>query len=186
MDASNASHASAASEALLARIGNDPAVVAYLAWPGDFDLARRSPVEELTLPSGDPLHPIAGDGAGGTYFLVGKEGDPARPVLYADSEGQAALIAASLAEAVELVVVCPLWHDAAAGFPLPELEAQIRADMPEFDRARDAVAAALGLTPPPADEVLARLLATAARTVPDFLPYVDDDDHGPYAPLIGG
>ncbi|MFF3560591.1 hypothetical protein ACFYXS_11215 [Streptomyces sp. NPDC002574] len=186
MDASNPAHSSAAPHDLLARIANDPAVVAYLAWPGDFDLDRRSPVEELSLPSGDPLHPIAGDGAGGTYFLVGKEGDPVRPVLYADSEGQAALIGASLREAVELVVVCPLWRDAAAGFPLPELEAQVRADMPDFDRAREAVAAALGLTPPPADEAVARLLATAARTVPDFLPYVDDDDHGPYELLIEG
>ncbi|MEU6346629.1 hypothetical protein ABZ883_37420 [Streptomyces sp. NPDC046977] len=175
-----------ASQTLLARIENDPAVVAYLAWPGDFDLGRRTPVEELTLPSGDPLRPIAGDGAGGTYFLVGKEGAAVRPVLYADSEGQAALVGASLEEAVELVVVCPLWRDAASGFPLPELEEQIRADMPDFDRVRAEVVAALGLTPPPADEVVARLRTTAARTVPDFLPYVDHEDYGPYELLIEG
>ncbi|MDX2702246.1 hypothetical protein PV350_05205 [Streptomyces sp. PA03-6a] len=174
-----------ASEALLIRIENDPVAAQHLAWPGDFDITRRDPVEDVRLPSGLVMRPIAGDGAGGTFFLCGEPGDAERPVVYADSEGQAALIGADLAEAVELIVSCPMWwRDVDSGLPLEELEAEVREDHPDLDRQREEVAAALGLTLPPVEEVVARLQATAARTAPDFLPYVDDDDHEPYEPLF--
>ncbi|MFE0626322.1 hypothetical protein ACFW3D_05060 [Streptomyces sp. NPDC058864] len=174
-----------ASEALLTRIENDPLAARRLAWPGDFDITRRDPVEDVRLPSGLTMRPIAGDGAGGTFFLCGEPGEAERPVVYADSEGQAALIGADLTEAVELIVVCPMWHDLATGYSPAELEADLRADHPDLDRQREELAAALGLTLPPVEEVVSRLRATTARTVPDFLPYVDDDDHGPYEPLFG-
>jgi hypothetical protein len=175
-----------ASEALLTRIENDPVAAARLAWPGDFDITRRDPVEDVRLPSGLALRPIAGDGAGGTFFLCGEPGDAERPVLFADSEGQAALIGADLAEAVELIVSCPMWwRDVRPGVSPEELDAEVRADHPDLDREREELAAALGLTPPPVEEVIARLRRTAARTAPDFLPYVDDDDHEPYEPLFG-
>ena len=174
-----------ASEALLIRIENDPVAAQHLAWPGDFDITRRDPVEDVRLPSGLTMRPIAGDGAGGTFFLCGDSGDAERPVVYADSEGQAALIGADLAEAVELIVSCPMWRDLAKGFDPAELEADLRADHPDLDREREELAAALGLTFPPVQEVVTRLRATAARTAPDFLPFVDDDDHEPYEPLFG-
>lgn len=177
-----------ASEALLTRIENDPVAAARLVWPGDFDIARRDPIEDVRLPSGLAMRPIAGDGTGGTFFLCGEPGDAERPVVYADSEGQAALIGADLAEAVELIVVCAMWwRDAYSGFSPEEFDAEIREDHPDLDldREREELAAALGLTPPPVEEVVARLRTTAARTAPDFLPYVDDDGHVPYEPLFG-
>ncbi|MDX3356978.1 hypothetical protein PV703_27475 [Streptomyces sp. ME01-24h] len=174
-----------ASEALLTRIENDPVAAQRLAWPGDFDITRRDPVEAVRLSSGLTIRPIAGDGAGGTFFLCGEPGDAERPVVYADSEGQAALIGADLPEAVELIVSCPMWwHDVDSGLPLEELAAEVREDHPDLDRERAELVAALGLTLPPVEEVVARLRATAARTAPDFLPYVDDDDHEPYEPLF--
>jgi hypothetical protein len=61
-----------ASEDLLRQLEQDPTLAGALAWPGDFDIDRRDPVEAVVLPSGAPLHPMAGDGAGGTYFLCGE------------------------------------------------------------------------------------------------------------------
>ncbi|MFJ6515030.1 hypothetical protein ACIQMO_13275 [Streptomyces sp. NPDC091406] len=55
-----------ASDALLRRLEQDSSLAAALAWPGDFDVDRRDPSEDLVLPSGRPLHPVAGCGAGGT------------------------------------------------------------------------------------------------------------------------
>ncbi|WP_245173597.1 hypothetical protein [Streptomyces aureus] len=60
-----------------------------------------------------PLCPKAGfvgDGAGGTFFFCG-EGGEERPILYADSEGGAALVAIGLAE---LLLVVPWWRDCQA------------------------------------------------------------------------
>ncbi|MGW2640200.1 hypothetical protein [Streptomyces sp. NPDC001348] len=172
------------SDALLRRLEQDSSLAAALAWPGDFDMGRRDPVEDLVLPSGGPLHPVAGCGAGGTYFLCGEAGDEERPVLYADSEGQATLIGADLVEAVTLIAVLPSWRDLAKGFPLSGLGADLRADHPDFDAERDRLLHALGLAPVSEEEAAARLLAVAARTAPDYLPRVPDDDHLPYEPLF--
>ncbi|MBQ0828400.1 hypothetical protein [Streptomyces tagetis] len=94
-------------ETLLHLIEQDPTLTATLACPCDFDITRRDPVEDLVLPTGRPLRPIAGCGAGGTYFLCGEPGAEERPVLYADSEGQATLIGTDLAEALTLLAVLP-------------------------------------------------------------------------------
>ncbi|MEU6535354.1 hypothetical protein [Streptomyces sp. NPDC047000] len=169
-----------ASEALLHRIESDPSSAAALASSGDFDIERRDPLEDLVLPTGLPLHPIAGCGAGGTYFLCGEHGAGERPVLYADSEGQATLIGADLVEAVTLVVVLPLWRDLAQGFTISELGTELRAERPDFDIERDRLLHALGLVSVSEAEAAARLLAVAARTAPDYVPRVPDDAHLPY------
>ncbi|WP_406270282.1 hypothetical protein OH779_30165 [Actinacidiphila glaucinigra] len=177
-----------ASEALLTRIENDPAAASGLTRTADFDITRRDPIDELRLPSGLAMRPTAGDAAGGTFYLCGEPGDAERPVVYADSEGQAALIGADLTEAMELIVSCPVWwHDVDSGLSPEKLDAEAREDQPDLDRERAELAAALGLTPPPVEEVVARLRATAARTAPDFLPYTGEGD-GPYdtyEPMFG-
>ncbi|WP_017589442.1 hypothetical protein [Nocardiopsis ganjiahuensis] len=81
-----------ASDALLTRIRTDHVLAGYLEWPGDFDVTRLDPVEELRLPDGSPLEPVAGCGGGGTYYLCGTHGTEPRPVLYTDSEGRAPAI----------------------------------------------------------------------------------------------
>jgi hypothetical protein len=173
-----------ASEALLRRIEQDPPLAAALAWPGDFDIDRRGPLEDLVLPKGRPLHPIAGCGAGGTYFLCGERGAEDRPVLYADSEGQATLIGADLVDAITLIVVLPFWRDLAKGFAISELGSDLRADHPGFDTERDHLPHSLGLVSIPEEEAAARLLAVAARTAPDYVPRVPDDDYLPYELLF--
>ncbi|MFD5421734.1 hypothetical protein ACFWJT_27335 [Streptomyces sp. NPDC127069] len=173
-------------EALLRRIAAHPEVDAYLACDGEFDLTRTDPIESIALPAGLPVEPVAGCGAGGTHYLCGPATpDGARPVLYTDSEGQATLIAESLAEALTLAVVLPSWHDALAGFRPPALNADYLEDNPDHPEVRDRLLAALRLPPATESEVLARLLATAARTVPDgFLPTVEGEEDAAFEPML--
>lgn len=173
-----------ASDDLLRRIEQEPSLATALAWPGDFDVERRDPIEELTLPTRSPLHPIAGCGAGGTYYLCGEAGAEERPVLYADSEGQATLIGADLVDAITLIVVLPFWRNLAKSFAISELGSDLRADHPDFDAERDRLLHALGLASISEEEAAARLLAVAARTAPDYVPRVPDDDHLPYELLF--
>ncbi|MYY11211.1 hypothetical protein GT204_20445 [Streptomyces sp. SID4919] len=179
-------HTGAAPDATehLRRITADPALTRFLDWPCDFDLGRRDPVERLALPSGLPLHPIAGCGAGGTYFLCGATETTAdRPVLYADSEGGATLLGENLAEALTLLISFPYWRDLDAGHPAAELESALREDHPTLDTARTTALTALSLTPLPLPEALTHLRTMATRTTPDFLP--TSEEHGErYDPLL--
>ncbi|MGW2964428.1 hypothetical protein ACWDGI_39025 [Streptomyces sp. NPDC001220] len=173
-------------EALLRRIAADPEVEAYLARDGEFDLTRTDPIESIALPAGLPVEPVAGCNAGGTHYLCGPAGsDRVRPVLYTDSEGQASLIAESLAEALTLAIVLPSWHDALAGIRPPALNTDYLEDNPDHPEVRDRLLAALRLPPATELEVLARLLTTAARTVPDgYLPSVEDEEDAAFEPML--
>ncbi|MYR04581.1 hypothetical protein GTX23_39875, partial [Streptomyces sp. SID6139] len=84
-------------ESLIAAVRAQDEAARFLAWPGDFDLDRGDRTGEVHLASGAALEGFAGDGAGGTYSFCG-EGREERPVLHADSEGGAALVAVGLPE----------------------------------------------------------------------------------------
>src|SRR3569833_3918300 len=124
-----------AADDLLRRIEAEPRLAALLVWPGDFDIARREPVEELRVPCGLALTPIAGDGAGGTYFLCGEPGGR-RPVLFADSEGGATLVAEDLVEAITLIAAYPYWQDLGHGHTAGEQAEELAEDAPAFPVAR--------------------------------------------------
>ncbi|GAA4582466.1 hypothetical protein GCM10023194_17250 [Planotetraspora phitsanulokensis] len=160
---------------LLRRVETTPELADLLSWPGDFDIERRDPVEQLRLPSGLSLTPIAGDASGGTYFLCGTPGTT-RPVLYADSEGQATLVAADLVEALTVVAAFPYWQDMLHGHSAEELEEEIRDDDPDYAPAHARLIELLGVTPPAAEEAVTLLRASASRTVPDFLPIAHHDE----------
>ncbi|MGW1277799.1 hypothetical protein ACWD4V_12690 [Streptomyces tsukubensis] len=100
-------------ESMIAAVREQEEAARFLAWPGDFDLDRGGHVEDVHLASGAALEGFAGDGSGGTYFFCG-EGGEERPILYADSEGSAALIAIGLPELVRLLLVAPWWRDCQA------------------------------------------------------------------------
>lgn len=169
-----------ASDDLLRRLESDEELASLLMLHCDFDIRKRDPVEELALANGLPLTPIAGHGAGGTYFLCGGQGEPERPVLFADSEGGAVLMAASLVEAVELIVQFPYWHDLPHGHDPGELEAEYRDDDEDFDAVRAEAIAVLGLSPLTLEEALTRLRAAVARYEPGFVPTCVTHDGGPY------
>ncbi|MGW3039506.1 hypothetical protein ACWC9T_05510 [Kitasatospora sp. NPDC001159] len=146
----------------LDRVRATPVAVDYLLWPGDFSLDAYSHVEEVVLASGEALEEVAKCGAGGTFFLCGEGGDE-RPVLYADSEGGAALMAVGLEEMVRLLLALPWWRDCVR---LTEEESAEAAEAfleeePDLFADRDAAAAALGLEVPTVAEALARLREVA-------------------------
>ncbi|MEU9212291.1 hypothetical protein AB0D27_31240 [Streptomyces sp. NPDC048415] len=156
----------------------------FLAWPGDFDLDRRDHVEDVHLASGAALEGFAGDGAGGTYFFCG-EGGEERPVLYADSEGGAALVAIGLPEFLRLLLVAPWWR-VCRMFTAEEshqLAAEYLEDMPDLVPRRDRAAAALGLAPAAEGDVLARLREVALGIGKDFV-LVFTPESEPYDPLF--
>ncbi|MBP2472063.1 hypothetical protein JOF53_000935 [Crossiella equi] len=146
---------------LLATIAAHPEVTRFLAWPGDFELDRADHVEEVHLLSGARLEGFAGDGSGGTFFFCG-EGGEERPVLYADSEGGAAVLAANLPELLRLLLVAPWWRDG------HEASAEYLADLPDFADRRDQAAAVLGLDLPDEHAVLTRLHEIATTAGPEF------------------
>lgn len=140
----------------------------------DFEVARAAdgPIEPVTLPGGEQLETIAGDGSGGSFLLVGV--DRRRPVLYVGSEGEGGLIATNLQNALALVVGVSSLHDAAT-FPVDEddgralrdflnrTDDEIREDWPELDDDRDRLREALGL--PAVDDALLRSLQAAAADI---------------------
>jgi hypothetical protein len=156
----------------------------HLAWPGDFDLDRGGHGEEVHLASGAPLEGFAGDGAGGTFFFCG-EGGEERPVLYADSEGSAGLVALGLPELLRLLLVVPWWRDC-PGFTVEESResaAQYLEDMPDLAVARDRAAAVLRLDLPDEAEALARLREVVFGAGRDYV-LVFTPENEPYDPLF--
>ncbi|MFJ8625179.1 hypothetical protein ACIRD3_20365 [Kitasatospora sp. NPDC093550] len=148
---------------LLDAIRTHPAADDYLTWPGEFDTSRTyEHVEEVVLASGEALEVVAKDGAGGTYFLCG-EGGEERPVLYADSEGGAALLAVGLPELVRLLLAAPFWRDCRELTAREHAEAveDYLEDDPGLLAERAPAAAALGLEVPTAEAALARLREVA-------------------------
>ncbi|MET7665512.1 hypothetical protein ABZT45_37720 [Streptomyces sp. NPDC005356] len=171
-------------ESLIAAVRKQEEAARFLAWPGDFDLDRGDHVEEVHLASGAALEGFAGDGAGGTYFFCG-EGGEERPILYADSEGGAALVAIGLPELVRLLLVVPWWRNCQAftDEESHELEAEYLEDMPDLMARRDSTAAALGLDLPAQAEALARLRKVATQSGGDFVLIFTPEGHT-YEPLF--
>ncbi|MFD1547257.1 hypothetical protein [Nonomuraea guangzhouensis] len=156
---------------LLSLIRRTPAAAELLVWPFDFDVSRTEHLEVVRLESGDALEAVAGDGAGGTFFLCG-EAAGERPVLYADSEGQAGLIGSDLIDVIQLIVRVPYWRDClgyvsvgleAMRSVIPEGEREYHSDDIDLDACRASLAGLLTLDLPSAADVLGRLLDTVTR-----------------------
>ncbi|MGW8988366.1 hypothetical protein ACWGRF_00300 [Streptomyces zhihengii] len=171
-------------ESLIAAVREHEEAARFLAWPGDFDLDRGDHVEDVHLASGAVLEGFAGDGAGGTFFFCG-EGGEERPILYADSEGGAALVAVGLPELVRLLLVVPWWRDCRdfSDEESRELEAEYLEDMPDLAAGRARAAAALGLELPDRSAVLARLSEVATRLGKDYV-LIFTPEGNPYEPLF--
>ncbi|MBB5805036.1 hypothetical protein F4560_004804 [Saccharothrix ecbatanensis] len=169
---------------LLTVIAEDDDVARFLGWPGDLELDRADHVEEVHLASGATLEGFAGDGCGGTYFFCGDGGEE-RPVLYADSEGRACMLAIGLPELLRLLLVVPWWRDCRT-FTAEESAARAAEyvqDIPDLVAQRDRAAAALGLTLPTETEVLTRLHEVATGPGKDFV-LIFTPENEPYDPLF--
>ncbi|MFJ9083859.1 hypothetical protein ACIRL3_15675 [Streptomyces sp. NPDC102384] len=173
-------------KSLITAVRDHDEAARFLAWPGDFDLDRGDHGEEVHLASGAALEGFAGDGAGGTFFFCG-EGGENRPVLYADSEGRAALVAVGLPELLQLLLVAPWWRDCQAltAEEGRKLAAEYVEDLPDLVARRDRAAAALGLALPALEDALARLRDVALGIGKDFV-LVFTPEGEPYDPLFEG
>ncbi|MDX3782082.1 hypothetical protein [Streptomyces europaeiscabiei] len=169
---------------LITAVREDDEAARFLAWPGDFELERADHGEEVHLASGAALEGFAGDGTGGTFFFCG-EGGEERPVLYADSEGGAALIAIGLPELLRLLLVAPWWRGCRT-FTREEnraLAAEYLEDIPDLAARRDRAATALGLELPTENEALMRLQEVAVGLGKDYV-LAFTPENRPYDPLF--
>ncbi|MGI5503329.1 hypothetical protein [Lentzea sp. CA-135723] len=176
---------------LKAVLGEQPWVAEMLAQVFDFDVSRGDEVGGLETSSGWVLRPIAGDLAGGSFFLCGPAefGDA---VVYVSSEGQAGVISGSLQEALELIVGLPCWQDcltfsgdgdaavmaAAARYSMKEFVAR----NPELPVLQRRISDTLSLEVLGASELVDRLHGAVASTQPD---YAISDEDGEYETLFG-
>lgn len=130
-----------------------------MLWPFDFavvDNREYGPVWFDTAPL-EPFEIVAQRSSGCVYALIG----PQRHVLLATSEGQAGVMAASLRECLELVIVHPYWQDILrfGKVDLAAMRRVLRDRMqdfeettldakPEIEEFRPLLRAQLGLTEP--------------------------------------
>lgn len=168
----------------------NPRLAAVAAFPFGFDLGRAAHghVEPVRLASGAPLEVVAGDDTGGTYFVCA-DGS----MLYADSEGSAGIIGATVDEALETLIGLPGWRDCTGLSPtdgeaavlehVTEVEDELR-ESHGIDEDRTALRAALGFPDRSPVELVTRLRTALLRTEPEFL-LLDDEELCAYALLDG-
>ncbi|MBT2438743.1 hypothetical protein J7E93_01095 [Streptomyces sp. ISL-36] len=179
------------SDRLLALIQNTPDIHGLLRSPFGFDIGRKAYGDGLRLASGAPLEPIAGESAGGAYFLCAEE-DGRRPVVFASSEGEGGLIADDLADALEIIIGLE-WQDClrfsgggdveVMQLSAQHLERSLARGNPEIATERAQVAAALSLRLVPVADLVLRLQEAASRTEPDYV--VTTEDGEAYDPPFG-
>ncbi|WP_037911175.1 hypothetical protein [Actinacidiphila yeochonensis] len=176
---------------LLSLVQNAPEIGLLLRSSFHFDIGRKHHGEGMRLASGAPLEPIAGESAGGAYFLCAEQ-DGRRPVVFASSEGEGGLIADDLADALEIIIGLE-WHDCLSFSGGGEVEV-MQESARHLHRLRDQrnpglgkdaarVAAALSLRVVPVPDLVVRLHAAASRTEPDHV--VADDQGQAFDPLFG-
>jgi len=177
---------------LLALIRDTPGIADLLHSSFEFGVFRNEHGEAVRVSSGAALEAIAGDLAGGTFFLCHDE-DGHRPVVFASSEGQGGLIADDLKAALEIITGLAVWQDclkfsdggrsevmeATASL----LEGDLIRDEPKIAEHRARIAAALSLRQVSVTELVSRLQSAVARTEPGHVVVTESGDE--YESLFG-
>jgi hypothetical protein len=168
---------------------NKPAREMLRAFDFQVQDEASDPVWFDTVPL-EPFEVIAQKGSGCVYALIG----PQRHVLFATSEGQAGVIAASLTECLELIVAYPYWEevlgssrgDLAAlrrllGDDVREFEEGALEDDPEIEDYRPLLHREFGLSEPtdPARSLLHAISVLGAGVI------VRAPDGHPAGPFFG-
>lgn len=125
---------------------------------------------------------IAGESAGGAYFLCAEQ-NGRRPVVFASSEGEGGLLADDLADALEIIIGLE-WRDCLSfsgggdvevmQTSAQHLESSRDKHNPDIGNEATQVAAALSLRVVPATDLVIRLHAAASKTEPDYVVTADD------------
>ncbi|MDH6538547.1 hypothetical protein [Streptomyces sp. SPB4] len=122
------------SDYLLDLIQTTPEIDLLLRSTFGFDIHRKHYGDGFRLASGAPLEVIAGESAGGAYFLCAEQ-NGRRPVVFASSEGEGGLLADDLADALETIIGLE-WRDCLSFFGGGDVEImQISAQ--HLERSRD-------------------------------------------------
>ncbi|SCF81528.1 hypothetical protein GA0115254_117913 [Streptomyces sp. Ncost-T10-10d] len=179
------------SDHLLDLIQSTPEIDLLLRSSFGFDIHRKHNGDGLRLASGAPLEVIAGEFAGGAYFLCAEQ-NGRRPVVFASSEGEGGLLADDLADEFEIIIGLE-WRDclsfsAGGDVEIMQISAQHLARSrdkhnPDIDSEAAQVAAALSLRMPPVADLVIRLHAAASKTEPDYV--VTDDEGQAFDPPFG-
>ncbi|MFD3470680.1 hypothetical protein ACFWWM_30825 [Streptomyces sp. NPDC058682] len=170
------------SDHLLELIQTTPEIDLLLRSSFGFDIHRRHFGDGFRLASGVQLEVIAGEFAGGAYFLCAEQ-NGGRPVVFASSEGEGGLLADDLADALEIIIGLE-WRDCLSfsgggdvevmRISAQHLARSRRKHNPDIDNEAAQVAAALSLRVVPIADLVIRLHAAASKTEPDYV--VTDDD----------
>ncbi len=159
----------------------------------EFDVVEKSYhlASLVRLASGAELDLVAGDAAGGVFFLVGA--GEQRPLLHATSEGSAGLIGQDLATALATMIAVPNWRDLvgfSGGGDLDQmrraqhfLQENLLRDFPNLDTTQARLVEALGLALP--ENPVATLQAAVAATEPRYILVDADDEAQPWDLLFG-
>ncbi|MET9694154.1 hypothetical protein ABZY81_37975 [Streptomyces sp. NPDC006514] len=179
------------SDHLLDLIQTAPEIDLLLRSSFGFDIHRRHDGDGFRLASGAQLEVIAGESAGGAYFLCAEQ-NGRRPVVFASSEGEGGLLADDLADALEIIIGLE-WRDCLSFSGGGDVEVmQISAQHlersrdkhnPDIDNEAAQVAAALSLRVVPIADLVIRLHAAASKTEPDYV--VTDEDGQMFDPPFG-
>jgi hypothetical protein len=142
-------------DTLLEKIIASPRLLELFGWPWDFDVTAPGDASWFKVKPQRSLQVIAQDGTGGVYALWGDELGEGCPVLFVSSEGQAGVIAATLREALQMMIALPYWRDClkfsggGSRYEMQQasvcLEKEICADEPDIDGYRQELLAGLGL-----------------------------------------
>ncbi|MCX4458233.1 hypothetical protein OG585_37535 [Streptomyces sp. NBC_01340] len=179
------------SDNLLDLIQNTPEIDLLLRSSFGFDIHRKHYGEGLRLASGAPLEVVAGESAGGAYFLCAEQ-NGRRPVVYASSEGEGGLLADDLTDALEIIIGLE-WHDClsfSGGGDVEVMQSSARhlersrdKYNPDIDNEAAQVAAALSLRIVPVSDLVIRLQSAASKTEPHYV--VTDEDGQAFDSLFG-
>jgi hypothetical protein len=172
-------------QALLEKIRTDPEVRTLLGDTFDFYLVDDAqPIDWFTIDGASKWRVIAKKGSGGAFLLFGDD----ERLGFVSSEGQAGIIAPSLAEGLSLIVAYPYWEsliaeDIETMHDLVEDEEDgLLGDIEDADEHRAIVDARLGL--PEIDDPLAALHRTITTLGGDFIVRPPQEPDFKFQPLL--
>jgi hypothetical protein len=143
---------------LLEALRTSPVTKRTLEYDFDFVPVAGATKSALFLGCGSAGYEIiATDASGGEFVLCDAGALPARPMLYASSEGQTGVIAHSLKSGLSTIIDLPYWQDclkfsgggqvAEMRRVIPLAEVDLLTDSPQIESSRHALWAILGLMP---------------------------------------
>ncbi|MCI0642691.1 MAG: hypothetical protein L0Y72_13055 [Gemmataceae bacterium] len=176
-------------ELILDRLLKSPKAAALLDELCDFQALDEPPPDWFVLASEEPLQVVGRDGAGGRFCLH-QPPSGGSALLFVSSEGEAGVIAGSLAAGVAMMAALPYWRDClkfSSGGRLDEMrraqgefESQLRARRPNIDEVRGLLFRALGVSAPdtPLEALHEAVSGSGSRQV------VATRDRNPFASLF--